>query len=170
MKRYLPKGYKVIIFLEWILIYIFLQSIVLFLWLADIKIEKLKFDLNVVYIFITILLIIGLVFTIFIKNLEFTKKQKNSFLEIEERYVISRVTHSFTFFAIEIQTPVKNILSYKVSQPFYMKKFDFYKIAIDCGSDVLQFIANGETAKEIVGALDGIIRENSKLRWCKENE
>ena len=170
MKRYLPSGYKVIIFLELLLIYIGLQSTVLFLWLADIKIEKLKFDLNLVYIFITILLIIGLIFTIFIENLVFTKKQKNSFLEIEERYVISKVAHSFTFFAIEIQTPVKNILSYKVSQPFYMKKFDFYKVAINCGSDVLQFVANGETAEEIVGVLDEIIRENSKLRWCKEND
>ena len=96
------------------------------------------------------------------------KYEYNTFFEITDEYFKLASTLMYTFFKLEKVAPLRNILDYTIKQNVISKKFNFYKISINTGSEKLGFYVSRKDIEQLENLLLKILENNLNYRRYKD--
>lgn len=95
------------------------------------------------------------------------KYEYNTFFEITDEHFKLASTSIYTFFKLEKVAPLRNILDYTIKQNILSKRFNIFRVNINCGSDKLNFYISGKDIIQLENNLLKILENNLNYRRYK---
>lgn len=96
------------------------------------------------------------------------KYDSNTFFEITDEHFKLGLTSIYTFFKLEKVAPLRNILDYTIKQNILSKRFNVFRVNINCGSDKLSFYISGKDIIQLENNLLKILENNLNYRRYKD--
>ncbi len=96
------------------------------------------------------------------------KYEYNTFFEITDEHFKLASTSIYTFFKLEKVAPLRNILDYTIKQNILSKRFNIFRVNINCGSDKLNFYISGRDIIQLENNLLKILENNLNYRRYKD--
>ncbi len=96
------------------------------------------------------------------------KYDSNTFFEITDEHFKLGLTSIYTFFKLEKVAPLRNILDYTIKQNILSKRFNIFRVNINCGSDKLSFYISGKDIIQLENNLLKILENNLNYRRYKD--
>ena len=120
-------------------------------------------------IYIILWVVLGLVFLnhVIVVMLR-DKYEYNTFFEITDEHFKLASTSIYTFFKLEKVAPLRNILDYTIKQNILSKRFNVFRVNINCGSDKLNFYISGKDIIQLENNLLKILENNLNYRRYKD--
>ena len=92
------------------------------------------------------------------------KYEYNTFFEITDEHFKLASTSIYTFYKLEKVAPLRNILDYTIKQNILSKRFNVFRVNINCGSDKLSFYISGKDIIQLENNLLKILENNLNYR------
>lgn len=177
MKYFIPDNFKnykffktnfytLLFFTLTVFLYLFFSDFLFSLFINDVYYSFNSFIINTKAIIITcIFLLISIVFLILslIYYIAFARFKKYTFIEITDKFFKYSVNNTFLLYFKDIIFPTKNILRYEISQGFFMKRFNLYKVTISSGSVAINVHITSDYIYEFENIIQKYIKDNSFL-------
>ena len=96
------------------------------------------------------------------------KYEYNTFFEITDEHFKLDSTSIYTFYKLEKVAPLRNILDYTIKQNILSKRFNVFRVNINCGSDKLSFYISGKDIIQLENNLLKILENNLNYRRYKD--
>ena len=96
------------------------------------------------------------------------KYEYNTFFEITDEHFKLASTSIYTFYKLEKVAPLRNILDYTIKQNILSKRFNVFRVNINCGSDKLSFYISGKDVIQLENNLLKILENNLNYRRYKD--